>query len=81
MWSYNLNKNNISNADLLNWLKMAKTTKIDWNLSQSGTRGGGVKCIGLVTRMKYFVKLNHIYSIINMFLTKMHEKVYKYQDS
>ena len=61
---------------------MAKTTKIDWNLSQSGTRGGGgVKCIGLVTRMKYFVKLNHIYSIINMFLTKMHEKVYKYQDS
>ena len=56
MWSYNLNKNNISNAYLSNWLKMAKTTKIDWNLSQSGTNG--VKCIGLVTRMKYFVKLN-----------------------
>ena len=50
MWSYNLNKNNILNAYLPNWLKMAKTTKIDWNLSQSGTKG--VKCIGLVTRMK-----------------------------
>ena len=35
---------------------MAKTTKIDWNLSQSGTKR--VYCIGLVTRMKYFVKLN-----------------------
>ena len=35
---------------------MAKTTKIDWNLSQSGTKG--VKGIGLVTRMKYFVQLN-----------------------
>ena len=56
MWSYNLSKNNISNAYLPNWLKMAKTTKIDWNLSQSGTKG--VKCIGLVTRMKYFVQLN-----------------------